>query len=254
MKSVATAAVLFGALFAVPAVAADIPVKAAPLAAVAYSWTGFYIGGHAGYAWGNTTATDTVATNGACWTICGRHWTTKHDGFVGGGQVGYNWQVGQAVLGIEADFGTLGGRHSAIYPVTPTTTLDVRGGFYSTVRGRVGGLVRDNLLAYGTAGWIGANLRPTVNQPVPTIIHTEDTKFVPGSRSVAVRICLHARLELQGGGTLLQVPRQADWRLDLRWHRHPVFQGQGRRRHGPGWPELSLRGAALRTLTTPETA
>jgi outer membrane immunogenic protein len=181
MKRITTAAALFGAVLTVPAIAADMPVKAAPPAAVVYSWTGFYIGGHVGYAWGNTRATDSVATNGACWTICGRPWSTKHDGFVGGGQVGYNWQIGQAVLGVEADFGTLGGRHSAVYPVTPATTLDVRGGFYSTVRGRIGGLVwGDSLLLYGTAGWIGANLRPTVNQPVPTILHTGDTGFRSG--------------------------------------------------------------------------
>lgn len=181
MKRVAAAAVMFGALFAVPAIAADMPVKAASPAAVVYSWTGFYIGGHAGYAWGNTTATDIVASNGACWASCGRRWRTEHDGFVGGGQVGYNWQVGQAVLGVEADFGTLGGRHSGIYPLITTTTVDTRGGFYSTARGRVGGLVWDSrLLMYGTAGWIGANLRSNINQNTGVLINTSNTGFRSG--------------------------------------------------------------------------
>jgi len=180
MKRVATAAALFSALIAGPAVAADIPVKAAPPAAVVYRWTGFYIGGHLGYAWGNTTATDILPTNPpGCWIQCGFRWTGKHDGFVGGGQVGYNWQVGQGVVGFEADFGTLGGSHTAPYPLFPTTTLDVRGGFYSTARARLG-WVQDRLFVFGTAGWIGANLRPTVNQSVGVVIHTEDTGFRSG--------------------------------------------------------------------------
>ena len=35
-----------------PAQAADMPVKAAPLVAPAWSWTGFYWGGNIGYSWG----------------------------------------------------------------------------------------------------------------------------------------------------------------------------------------------------------
>jgi hypothetical protein len=34
------------------AFAADMPVKAPPVVATVFSWTGFYVGGHAGYAWG----------------------------------------------------------------------------------------------------------------------------------------------------------------------------------------------------------
>ena len=55
MKKLLFAATAAGAL-AAPAQAADLPVKAPPVVAAAvYSWTGFYIGGHVGYAWGRST-------------------------------------------------------------------------------------------------------------------------------------------------------------------------------------------------------
>src|SRR5260221_10489477 len=62
--------------FAVPASAADMPnrgpvYKAAP--APLFNWTGFYVGGHGGYGWGDDA-------------------NLKPQGWFGGGQGGYNWQ------------------------------------------------------------------------------------------------------------------------------------------------------------------
>jgi outer membrane immunogenic protein len=90
------AGVALSALLAVPAVAADLParrmpVKAAPAPIVGmYNWSGFYIGGHAGYLFSDLE-----------WSFPGT--TTSHDldGFVGGGHVGFNWQSGNFVFGIE---------------------------------------------------------------------------------------------------------------------------------------------------------
>src|SRR5688572_13564445 len=80
---------LAAAVFAAPASAADLPRSMpykAPAYVTSYNWTGFYIGAHAGYAWGNSDAID---LNG---------------GFVGG-QLGYNWQgMGNPwVFGVELD-------------------------------------------------------------------------------------------------------------------------------------------------------
>jgi outer membrane immunogenic protein len=83
---------------ALPARAADIPpqVPTARAPAVylplAFNWTGFYIGAHGGWGWarfrgGSLGTTDTV--NG--------------DGALGGGQLGFNYQVGSWVFGGEAD-------------------------------------------------------------------------------------------------------------------------------------------------------
>jgi outer membrane immunogenic protein len=93
---------LFGivAFFAIamgaPAMAADMPVKAlsAPVVA-AYSWNGFYVGAHVGYASAYKQWFDPIAGIDLV--------SFTSDGFVGGGQVGYNWQTGPWVLGIEAD-------------------------------------------------------------------------------------------------------------------------------------------------------
>src|SRR5215468_12786847 len=61
-----------------------------------FSWTGFYVGGNIGGAWANRDVTD---------TFLGVNLNSGNNGvFIGGGQVGYNWQVGYAVFGIEAEF------------------------------------------------------------------------------------------------------------------------------------------------------
>jgi outer membrane immunogenic protein len=114
--------------------AADLPVRKAPPPVVAvYNWTGFYIGGHVGGVWGDT---DWLHLN------FGPPNTASHnvDGWLGGGQVGFNWQVGPNwVLGIEADFSWTGadgqGSHPTFGPgVTDRTELDS----IITVAGRLG--------------------------------------------------------------------------------------------------------------------
>jgi outer membrane immunogenic protein len=61
------------------------------------SWTGFYIGGNAGYAWSDQTLTlSGAASSGSI--------KSNLNGFIGGGQIGYNWQApNNFVFGVEAD-------------------------------------------------------------------------------------------------------------------------------------------------------
>ena len=76
--------------------AADLTVvtEDVVIAAPAFSWTGFYAGGHAGYGWADLDNDLTDAAGDG----------NKPDGFFGGGQVGYNYQFSnQIVLGLEAD-------------------------------------------------------------------------------------------------------------------------------------------------------
>jgi outer membrane immunogenic protein len=84
--------------------AADVRPRPAPYAPPApayapppFSWTGFYLGGNIGGAWARRDVTD---------TFLGVNFNPGNNNgvFIGGGQLGYNWQVGYAVLGIEADF------------------------------------------------------------------------------------------------------------------------------------------------------
>jgi outer membrane immunogenic protein len=89
-----------GVLLAAPVMAADLParmpVKAAPAPIITvFSWTGCYIGGHAGYAWGKKRVDSTFNP----FNLDFDHGV---DGFIAGGQVGCNlWQNDRWVFGIE---------------------------------------------------------------------------------------------------------------------------------------------------------
>jgi outer membrane immunogenic protein len=89
---------------AIPASAADLkaPRPAAAPAAIApiYNWTGFYIGGHIG--WGHTDKDWRHADPLLDPFFVDRH--SQADGFLGGGQIGFNWQTGALVLGVEGQF------------------------------------------------------------------------------------------------------------------------------------------------------
>jgi outer membrane immunogenic protein len=93
------------AIAAAPAFAADLPPRMAPpiyapaaVAAPAFSWTGIYIGGHVGGGFSDEKLTDVF---GAALTP-GTQISSSPSGFLGGGQIGANYQMGQWVLGIEA--------------------------------------------------------------------------------------------------------------------------------------------------------
>ena len=85
-----------------PALAADLPARVtkapALIAVAAYDWSGFYLGVHAGYTFGeddNISTTGQAAANIANVAGGARPGFVRHDrdGFIGGGQAGYNWQL-----------------------------------------------------------------------------------------------------------------------------------------------------------------
>ena len=82
MKRVLALTLGLFALSAVPALAADIPMKApvaVPVMAPAFSWTGWYVGAHAGYDWGRTSYVDRGSPAGAVNaynTVTGDNWTS----------------------------------------------------------------------------------------------------------------------------------------------------------------------------------
>lgn len=154
--------------------AADLPVKAPPPAAPApLSWTGFYIGGNAGYAWG-TSDVSSVATCPTGGFSCvypstavildafgaGASGALKPNGFTGGAQVGYNWQTGNVVYGIEADFNAFSVKGSvgttALVPTGAgqsfTSSATVSTDWLFTFRGRLGWAVTPSVLLYATGG------------------------------------------------------------------------------------------------------
>src|SRR5882757_6157690 len=112
--------------FANIASAADLPVKAPAVPYVApYSWTGFYIGANLGYGWAR--ASDDLGMS------------SNLNGVIGGGQIGYNWQINNIVLGVETDFQGSGERASSnglFLGVPVSVTGRIR--YFGTVRGRIG--------------------------------------------------------------------------------------------------------------------
>lgn len=160
------------------AYAADMPVKAPPMAPAppAISWTGWYVGLNGGYHWGADPCVQTLTTNvssigglngdiGAAVASQGTgRVCTDDSGFIGGGQVGYNWQINKWVVGLETDFqgATNGNNQASITNVGTvpgsgvsstgriTSSTDLR--WLGTLRGRLGIVVDQSLLVYGTGG------------------------------------------------------------------------------------------------------
>lgn len=162
--------VAFGLTIPGMAIAADLgapPVyKAPPAIAPVYSWTGFYIGANAGYGWnqndGSAFCVNPVgAFNGpGCDSIPGSQIDSK--GFIGGGQIGYNWQVSPNwLLGLEADFQGSDIKGSLNFPgpipiipsgaIAGTYAASEDIDWFGTVRARAG-LTFDRVLVYGTGG------------------------------------------------------------------------------------------------------
>jgi outer membrane immunogenic protein len=103
MRSVVAA--LVGAFFvSTSALAADFPVKAAPYSP-AYNWTGYYIGGHAGYGWStpNMSAADRAAITATYGAV------PEPKGVFGGVHAGYDYQfANRVVLGVEVEVNGFG--------------------------------------------------------------------------------------------------------------------------------------------------
>lgn len=94
-----------------------MPSYPAPVTLAATNWTGFYGGLHLGGTWGSTGAFDLNGYNVPPWGAAtaqlgppldpGDRWHSDTSGFVAGGQLGYNWQLGALLLGVEGDVGDL---------------------------------------------------------------------------------------------------------------------------------------------------
>jgi outer membrane immunogenic protein len=153
------------------AMAADInrPVYKAPPAGVlpaAYDWTGFYIGGHIGYGWAKNTFTDPFVPFSVS--------DSNANGIMGGGQVGYNYQIGQFVIGVEGDMSGTGIKGGpAVLGANFNTNVD----WTATATGRAG-LAFDRWLVYAKGGAAWAHDRYSTNfYTFPGTVELTDTRF-----------------------------------------------------------------------------
>jgi outer membrane immunogenic protein len=137
------------------AVAADLPSRAPPPVYLPpvpiFTWTGIYVGGQIGYAWGSqhTSFGDNFGDFAS--------FSYNTSGVIGGAHVGYNLQLNQFVIGLEGDVDGTSQRKSAAIFVN-------EGGFFpgaanfntshnieGSIRGRLG-YAWDRVLIYGTGG------------------------------------------------------------------------------------------------------
>ncbi len=151
--------------------------QAADIAAEpAFSWTGFYVGVHGGFGWGETDWNSDLAGFDTQFDV---------DGALAGGQIGYNWQRDQIVVGVEADASwsdisgdgldetgsCLGGN------IACETEIKALG----TITGRVG-VAFDRTLFFvkGGAAWARAEYKMGVNDPLGIFSYegeAEDTRW-----------------------------------------------------------------------------
>jgi outer membrane immunogenic protein len=185
MKKLVVAAAVAALGFVGAASAADMPTKApaykAPAVPPVSHWTGWYVGLNAGAGWGNNRI-DNSFTQGPCVGIIAAACTSLTStfnsllppqfstgnkvGFLGGGQIGYNWQIAPVwVTGIEADIQGANLSRNASFangPVPlPGFTFDTvalagtasqKIDWLGTLRARLGLLPVDTLLVYATGG------------------------------------------------------------------------------------------------------
>lgn len=112
------------------AAAADLPRGPAPYyppPASIYNWTGPYAGLNLGYQWAKVTNN-----------------VTEPSGIAGGGQLGYNWQLGQFVFGLETDI-------QASAADDTFAPYKFSNPWFGTLRARIGYAI-NNVMLYGTGG------------------------------------------------------------------------------------------------------
>jgi outer membrane immunogenic protein len=142
------------------ALAADLPSYSPPPAYVPptpiFTWTGVYIGGQVGYAWGRQSSTifDPYSTTNFSYTP---------NGVIGGAHVGYNWQVNQWVFGVEGSVdGTSISKSFLAAPfVTVGSSTDIQG----SIRGRLG-IAWDRALIYATGGAAFGGFNASIATPI----------------------------------------------------------------------------------------
>lgn len=190
-------------------------------------WSGLYLGGHAGYAWGEwdgrmeTTAGD-PPNNDAGFRPT-NHRALDGEGWLGGGQVGFNIQRGKWVGGLEADASWSGVDGQDTYEtwissggdwVEPpeaghswSKKVENELESFGTLRGRLGLLASDTLLIYGTGGlaWGETSSNLTV-----TMIDNEEDGTIAGSDVTAHGSADESHVGWTIGGGM-------EWKLSPRW-------------------------------------
>jgi outer membrane immunogenic protein len=155
MKRVVFASVSLLALVAAGAAGAadlprrtEMPTKAPAYLAQAYNWTGPYLGINAGGGWGRSSFDGTPPTG-----------DFNVSGALIGGTLGYNWQAGAIVYGLEGDLDWSSIRGSA---PCGALSCETRNSWLGTVRGRLGYAAANGFMPYVTGGLAVGDVKASV--------------------------------------------------------------------------------------------
>jgi len=180
MKRIIGGLLILALLIAAPlstAGAADMALKAPPPVPVpVYSWTGCYVGGNIGGGWDNIS---TERTGQVGIAFPAQYFgSDSGSAFVGGAQVGCDYQVRSWVLGIQGqgDWGKINSSH--VIPPYPTYSYNTTMNDFATLTGRVGYTVVSQTLLYVKAGVVCKSDHLDVTIPaIPFLSATADVNI-----------------------------------------------------------------------------
>jgi opacity protein-like surface antigen len=195
MKKFVLGSVALAAMLATPAMAADMPIKAPPPLPVCYDWSGFYLGGHAGYLFGDTS----WAFRDEFEEFPRRTLGLELEQFFGGFHGGIQWQFGCSpwgnfVFGVEGAWSVTDDHRVRVNDPRFFTEGLVDARFaawtlmddFSTAGVRLG-WAWDTWLFTVSGGWAGANIRTGL-----VVIDTDNPVLLPLGRSIAQDTHLHS--------------------------------------------------------------
>jgi outer membrane immunogenic protein len=180
-KSLIIAVAFASLVTAGTAIAADVSYQAAPPVPAppmpAFSWTGFYVGAHAGHGWSLNEQTFT--------SILGNLLTNENNytgaGFLGGAQAGFNYQVGPWVWGVEGEFSSAGidGEGNCVI-ASPTALLncDTKADWLGTAAARIGFASNKTLVfVKGGGAWVHDKYDVSDFEPPPRSDSVDQTRL-----------------------------------------------------------------------------
>ncbi len=120
---------------------AKAPVYKSPVRETGYDWAGFYVGGQIGATWGS-----------ARWTLDGEEIKPRVAGLLGGGEIGFNHQVGRWVFGLQGDLSWSNAQGARACPNGFFYSCESELDFLATTTARIGYAYWDRLLVYAKGG------------------------------------------------------------------------------------------------------
>jgi outer membrane immunogenic protein len=165
-----------------------------------FSWGGLYAGVHIGYGWGNADTRVTPMPSATTFiNLAPQTQSPDPEGVLGGAQVGFNWQRGPLVLGVETDFSWSGMSGKKVRPIVQNngTPFPGAGNFirveqntdwFGTLRLRLGATPVSRLLVYGTGGLAYGRVNSSANtsflpvgtEQYPGSVHTTKVGWTAG--------------------------------------------------------------------------